>query len=37
LSRARLLAQKASATVCLGEHELAQAMARTVLSHAAGA
>ncbi|MEJ8815485.1 YbaL family putative K(+) efflux transporter [Variovorax ureilyticus] len=34
---ARLLSQEVSATVLLGEHELAQAMARAVLSHAAGA
>jgi len=32
---ARLLAQEVSATVFLGEHELAQAMARAVLSRAA--
>jgi CPA2 family monovalent cation:H+ antiporter-2 len=32
---ARLLTQEISATVCLGEHELAQAMARAVLKHAA--
>ena len=31
---ARLLAQEVSATVFLGEHELAQAMARAVLQRA---
>lgn len=34
---ANLLAKEACATVFLGEHELAQAMAREVLSHAAAA
>jgi CPA2 family monovalent cation:H+ antiporter-2 len=34
---ASLLVKEASATVFIGEHELAQAMAREVLSHAASA
>jgi len=33
---ARLLTQQDAVTVCLGEQELAQAMARTVLLRAAG-
>ncbi len=36
-AEARLLAEEASATVLLGEHELAQSMARAVLSRAAPA
>lgn len=34
---AQLLAQEGSVTVCLGEHELAQAMSRAVLKHTAAA